>query len=180
MSRPYSIKEAHIIFDGHFRTSPVGLVEKYLGDGNWRMICHLSKLDKYGCSMNDWIDSADFPTSYFPAATVASYVSPSFGSLSPHIPSYKLRWYTCMIGDVVCTCRVRVYDIVAPGLHLSLVVYVSPSPRSAPVCMTVYVGNAPGLHVSLTVYVGTSPRSALVLDSVCRHHVLSDASIKHV
>ena len=84
MSGPYSIKEVHIIFGGHFQTSPVGLVEKYLGDRNWRMICHLSKLDRYGCSTNDWIDSADFPTSYFPAVMVASYVSPSSRSLSPH------------------------------------------------------------------------------------------------
>ena len=35
MSGPFSVEEAHIIFNGHFRTSPVGLVEKVQGDGNW-------------------------------------------------------------------------------------------------------------------------------------------------
>ena len=44
MSGPFTVDDAHQIFKGHFHTSPVGLVEKVEGDGNWRMIHHLLKL----------------------------------------------------------------------------------------------------------------------------------------
>ena len=85
MSGPFTVEEATKIFGGHFRTSPVGLVEKYPGDGKWRMIWHLSKRDEHGHSTNDWVDSADFPTTYYSATTVASYVSPSIPSFLPVI-----------------------------------------------------------------------------------------------
>ena len=74
MSGPFSVEEAHVIFNGHFRTSPVGLVEKVPGDGNWRMIRHLSKTDHLGFSTNDALDSHDFPTLFFSAAHVAELV----------------------------------------------------------------------------------------------------------
>jgi len=77
MSGPYTVEEAHAIFNGHFRTSPVGLVEKHPGDGKWRMICHLSKSDLNRHSTNNWVDLADFPTLYFPTTTVSAYVSSS-------------------------------------------------------------------------------------------------------
>ena len=35
MSGPFSVEEAHVIYNGHFHTSPVGLVKKVPGDGNW-------------------------------------------------------------------------------------------------------------------------------------------------
>ncbi len=38
MPGPFTIPQAHTIFHGHFRTSPVGIVEKTPGNGNWRMI----------------------------------------------------------------------------------------------------------------------------------------------
>ena len=75
MSGPFTIDQATIIFNGFFRCSPVGLVEKTPGDSNWRMIRHLSKQDATGCSTNDWIDSDDFPTTYFTASWVAQFVS---------------------------------------------------------------------------------------------------------
>ena len=75
MSGPFSIEEAHIIFNGHFRTSPIGLVEKVPGDGKWRMIQHLSKTDSDGISTNLTLDSDNFPTTYFLAADVAAWVS---------------------------------------------------------------------------------------------------------
>ena len=75
MSGPFTEDEARYIFKGHFRTSPVSLVEKYPGDGKWRMIRHLSKTDGDGFSMNQWLDSTDFPTVFYSVATVASYVS---------------------------------------------------------------------------------------------------------
>jgi len=55
MSGPFTITQASIIFDGSFRSSPVGLVEKVTGDGIWRMIHHLSKRDEEGQSTNGWI-----------------------------------------------------------------------------------------------------------------------------
>ena len=85
MSGLFTVEEATKIFGGHFHTSPVGLVEKYPGDGKWHMIRHLSKCDEHGHSTNDWIDSADFPTTYYSATTVASYVSPSIPLFLPVI-----------------------------------------------------------------------------------------------
>jgi len=45
MSGPFSIIQAETIFNGHFHTSPVGLVEKLPGSGKWQTIHHLSKKD---------------------------------------------------------------------------------------------------------------------------------------
>jgi hypothetical protein len=38
MSGLYTIEEAHTFFGGHFRTAPLGLVEKHLGGGKFHMI----------------------------------------------------------------------------------------------------------------------------------------------
>src|SRR6266481_2829719 len=76
MSGPFTVSEASCIFCGHFHTAPVGLIEKVPGDGNWRMIRHLSKTDHLGFSTNDSLDSDDFPTSYFSATIVVDWVSP--------------------------------------------------------------------------------------------------------
>jgi len=59
---------------GYFYSSSVGLVEKVPGDGVWRMIRHLSKLDEAGHSMNGLIDSDEFPTTYFTALWVIQFV----------------------------------------------------------------------------------------------------------
>ena len=76
MSGPFSTHDAHQIFKGHFRTSPVGLVEKVEGDRNWRMIRHLLKMDDLGFSTNDALNSDDFLTVYFSASHIAEWVSP--------------------------------------------------------------------------------------------------------
>ena len=78
MSGLFTPDEARIIFDGHFCTSPVGLVEKVPGDGNWRMIHYLSKSDSTGFSTNDALDSDNFPTIFYSAAFVANWVSLSY------------------------------------------------------------------------------------------------------
>jgi len=57
MSGPFSISEATTIFNGHFRTSPLGLVEKEPGSGKWRTIHHLSKEDAAGDSTNGWLNA---------------------------------------------------------------------------------------------------------------------------
>ena len=74
---PFSIEEAHQIFNSHFRTSPLGLVPKPSKDpGTLHIIQHLSKCDGLGASMNDWIDSDDFPTKWSSGAECADFVSP--------------------------------------------------------------------------------------------------------
>ena len=75
MSSPFSIEEAHIIFNSHFRTSPIRLVKKVPGNGKWHMIWHLSKTDSNGFSTNLSLDSHNFPTTYFLPADVAAWVS---------------------------------------------------------------------------------------------------------
>ena len=76
MSSPFSIKVAHLIFKGHFRTSPLGLVEKPRKPSALRLICHHSKCDHNGESTNGWLDSDDFPTRWYSAADCADVVSP--------------------------------------------------------------------------------------------------------
>jgi len=63
------------IFGGFFHCSPVGLVEKVPGNGNWHMIRHLSKQDCDRNSTNDWLDLDDFPTTYFTSTWVTQFVS---------------------------------------------------------------------------------------------------------
>ena len=77
ISGPFTVEEVHTIFDGHFRTSPLGLVEKVPGDGKWRMIRHLSKTDTEGESTNGWLSSDNFPTRYYSASMTADFVSPN-------------------------------------------------------------------------------------------------------
>ena len=91
MSGPFTTEEARVIFDRHFRASPVGLVEKVPGDGKWRMIRHLSKTDCEGFSMNLSLDSHDFPTTYYSMADVAAWVSTESFSLVSGSRTH-IRW----------------------------------------------------------------------------------------
>jgi len=75
MSGPFSPAEASIIFGSFYCSSPVGLVEKVPSNNTWRMIQHLLKCDEDGQSTNDWLDSDDFPTSYFTPSWVTQFVS---------------------------------------------------------------------------------------------------------
>ena len=86
LSGPFTLDEVHIIFDGHFRTSPLRLVEKHPGDGKWRMIRHLSKTDQEGDSTNGWLDTNDFLTKYYSASMTADFVSP-FSLFCHELPS---------------------------------------------------------------------------------------------
>ena len=77
MDGPFSIEEAHIIYGGHFRTCPLGLVEKP-GSVDFRMIRHFSKEDLFGRSTNSWLDLDEFPTHWFTACQTAEFVSNIF------------------------------------------------------------------------------------------------------
>ena len=74
MDRPFSVEEAHLIYGGHFRTCPLGLVEKP-GSVDLHMIRHFSKEDHFGHSTNGWLDSDNFPTRWFTACQTAEFVS---------------------------------------------------------------------------------------------------------
>ena len=98
MSGPFSIEGAHIIFDGHFRTSPIGLVEKVPGNGKWCMIWHLLKMDSNRFSTNLMLDSDNFLTTYFSAADVVAWVS------AFHIYPSVLGYACCCIKDMHPWC----------------------------------------------------------------------------
>jgi hypothetical protein len=52
----------HDILGGHFVSSPLGLVKKAGGPGNFRIVRDLSYHDRDGYAVNDHLDSDDFPT----------------------------------------------------------------------------------------------------------------------
>jgi len=64
MFGPCSISKVTLIFDSHFHTSPLGLVEKEPRSGKWWTIRHLSKEDAASDSMNGWLNADNFPTKY--------------------------------------------------------------------------------------------------------------------
>jgi len=76
MSRPFSISEVTFIFNSHFHTSPLGLIEKEPGSGKWWTICHLSKEDVARNPTNGWLNADDFPTKYYLVNMMADYVCP--------------------------------------------------------------------------------------------------------
>ena len=96
MDGTFTIEQAHIIYGGHFRTCPLGLVEKP-GSSALRMIRHFSKEDHLGVSTNSWVDSDDFPTRWFTAAQTADFVSFVIFSFLPRFfpfpPPSKPRRY---------------------------------------------------------------------------------------
>lgn len=77
MSGPFTFAEAIEFFCGPFRTAPLGLAPKADGVGTsaWRMVQNLSFPDGYGVSVNDMIDSDDFPTLWGTAQLMADWVS---------------------------------------------------------------------------------------------------------
>ena len=95
MTGPFSIEEAHHIFGGHFCTTPLGLVQKEENMTKWWVIRNASKKDSYGVSVNDMIESDDFPTRWSSAWIVAQYVSPM--SLSYFWGVGDMRFYSVHI-----------------------------------------------------------------------------------
>lgn len=71
-----SVAEAHDICQGHFHTSPLGLVDKIpsIFNGVFHPIRHLSKPDHLGISTNSWLDASHFPTHYHLATHCADMV----------------------------------------------------------------------------------------------------------
>ena len=88
MDSPYSIKQAHSIFKGHFQTAPLGFIEKP-GSSTLCLICHHLKEDHLGMSTNVWINASTGATKFYSVAHAAHLVSDYIHSLrlppSPHI-----------------------------------------------------------------------------------------------
>lgn len=82
MSGPFSPREASAFLGGHYRTSPLSLVPKSEDDpesaDSWRMIQNMSFKDRDNVSVNDFINSDDFPTSSTTAQRFADWVSLSY------------------------------------------------------------------------------------------------------
>jgi hypothetical protein len=75
MSGPFSIRQAECFFGGPFRTAPLAIVPKPgVGPDQWRMVQNLSFRDQFGMSVNDFIDSDDFPTRWGTAQMMADWV----------------------------------------------------------------------------------------------------------
>ncbi|KAF5322726.1 hypothetical protein D9619_000414 [Psilocybe cf. subviscida] len=66
MSGPFTQSATEQILGGHFRTSPIHVVVTQKADGTpkYRITINLLFPDKNGTSVNDMIDSADFPTQF--------------------------------------------------------------------------------------------------------------------
>ena len=75
MSGPFTHEEMHLIFGGHFRTIPVGLVEKDPIKGTLHLIQHFSKADQLGMSVNSQLDLDNFLTHWHSTYTMAGYVN---------------------------------------------------------------------------------------------------------
>ena len=81
MSGPFTTKQAHSFFGGHFRTCPLSLVPKPVPVGvAWRMVENFSFEDADGLSVNSLINSDDFPTSWITAQEFGDWVSPTNAS----------------------------------------------------------------------------------------------------
>lgn len=78
MTGPYPREHVERILGGPFRSSLLSVVEKAGSSGGWRLIQNCSFPDEFGVSVNDMIDSDDFPTKWGTAAEVAEIVSHFF------------------------------------------------------------------------------------------------------
>jgi len=71
---PFSFKEAHIIFDGHFHTTHLGFIEKP-GSTVLRLIHHHLKEDRFGNSTNSWLDLSYDTMKFYTTSDAAEFVS---------------------------------------------------------------------------------------------------------
>jgi len=74
MDGPFTMEMAHLIFRGHFRTAPLGFVEKP-GSSSLCLIRNHSKEDRLGISTNGGIDASSGTTKFYSAAHAADFVS---------------------------------------------------------------------------------------------------------
>ena len=103
MDGPFSIVEAHTIFEGHFCTSPLGVIEKPGSlTHSFHLICHLSECDSNRCFTNGWLDASELPTCYFSAAHCAGFVSVLFWPLS-YTPTAPTLLLVTLLSILACS-----------------------------------------------------------------------------
>ena len=73
----FTAQEEHLILCGHFHTASLSLIEKP-GSTTLRLICHHSKEDVFGQSMNSWLDSSMDATIFYMVADAADLMSFTF------------------------------------------------------------------------------------------------------
>ena len=133
MAGPFTKDEAHVVFRGHFRTAPLGLIKKPYKDkpSSWRLIRHLSKKDKNGQSTNSWINSDQWQTKWGTAAMVADFVS------------LRFTCYRAIILPVTCArpssmlpvCMLRSFALPVCLLHSLMMLVHMLCSFTLPVCM---------------------------------------------
>src|SRR5882724_11164027 len=109
MDGPYSIETVHHIFNGHFRTAPLGFVEK-LGSSALNLICHHSKEDHLGSSTNGWIHTSPGATKFYSAVHAAKFVSFATLIKFPPPPHQPLK--------IPCVIYMMVIQMLPFILHL--------------------------------------------------------------
>ncbi len=75
MTGPYERARVEQMLGSPFRSSPLAVTEKPGSTSGWRLVQNCSFSDQHGVSVNDMIDSDDFPTKWGTAAEVAEIVS---------------------------------------------------------------------------------------------------------
>jgi len=86
---PFSIQDAHIIFDGHFCMAPLGFVEKP-GSTTLQLICHHSKEDHAGFFTNGWLDPSIRVIRFYTASDAADFMSILFYLHFPYLHPFGI------------------------------------------------------------------------------------------
>ena len=85
----FSIQDAHIIFNRHFCTAPLGFMEKPGSTVLW-LIQHHSKEDNMGFSMNGLLDPSIGATKFYTASNVANFMSILFYMHFSYLHPFKI------------------------------------------------------------------------------------------
>lgn len=96
MSGPYSKAQVENILGSPFVSSPLSVVDKAGAAGKYRLVQNCSFRNAENVSVNDQIDSDNFPTRWGTAAEVAELVSPLYFLTSLSLlPPFKPHWGRC-------------------------------------------------------------------------------------
>ena len=104
MSGPYSANQVEAILGSHFVTSPLSVVEKSGSPGKFRLVQNCSFRNEDSFSVNDFIDSDEFPTTWGTAAEVAQIVSNDY-LVSVGTCLCRSRGLCTDSGSGLCLCR---------------------------------------------------------------------------
>jgi len=102
MDGPLSVAMAHLIFKGHFRTTPLA----FGGKPSLKDLCliqHHSKEDHLGFLTNAWIDSSMGITKFYSTAHAADFVSKTQTHYLNPPPSHTdaTHYYTVVIQSFI-------------------------------------------------------------------------------